>query len=223
MKLATFLAVTITATSASAESLVLAKRTPQLNNRANFYGGWPIVAHSCPSNTSLCPNNKSGACCPSNTACIQSGMMGEPVCCPEGSNCANEANTVPVCADPSWTLYIGHTHFFCCAADQIGAFNLKDSSEGPAVCLASNIPVPASELATKVTEKATPTGSTIKSTAGATTVAAAGTTTTGAAAGVTTTSASSSTSTSKPNSASKVAGFSFAGLAMMILEVAFAL
>jgi hypothetical protein len=70
---------------------------------------------------------------------------------PAANNCADTLNTLPVCADPSWTLYIGNYNYFCCALGQVGVLPQKGSSVAAGLCVDSNVNPAASILATPVT------------------------------------------------------------------------
>lgn len=66
---------------ASALDLIHANRMPQsLDTRASFYGGWPLAATTCPSNTTSCDD---GSCCPTTTDCYIAGLAGAAACCPD--------------------------------------------------------------------------------------------------------------------------------------------
>jgi len=56
--------------------------------RADFAGGWPLGANTCPSGTTQCNKNFASqvnpACCPSGTTCF--GQMINPYCCPTSKN-----------------------------------------------------------------------------------------------------------------------------------------
>lgn len=69
---------------ASASELIPAKRMPQiLDTRGSFYGGWPIAATTCPSNTTSCND---GSCCPGSSDCYTEGLAGVAVCCPNSKS-----------------------------------------------------------------------------------------------------------------------------------------
>lgn len=69
-------------------------------------------------------------------------------------NCFSDLSSIPVCADPNWTLYQGayKGKFFCCPSDEIGL--LPDNSQAGQCAKKSQI-VPSSRSASKVCSCAT--------------------------------------------------------------------
>lgn len=55
-----------------------------------------------------------------------------------------------MCADSSWTLYVGNYDYFCCASGQVGILPDKGSSVAAGLCVDSNVSPAASVLATLV-------------------------------------------------------------------------
>jgi len=64
------------------------------------------------------------------------------------NDCHSEIVALPVCADSSWTMYLGQFNYFCCETGQVGVF----VPDGYGVCADSGVAVPASELASTVSK-----------------------------------------------------------------------
>jgi hypothetical protein len=73
-----------------------------------------------------------------------------PMRLPLADDCSNTVNTLPICADPSWTLYIGNYYYFCCSSGQVGILPNPGSSVAAGLCVDSNVSPAASVLATPV-------------------------------------------------------------------------
>jgi hypothetical protein len=66
------------------------------------------------------------------------------------SDCLPTVKSVPVCADPSWVLYIGKLSAkFCCAANEQGIY-LAARVGGAGLCVASDMSVAPPQTAFKV-------------------------------------------------------------------------
>jgi len=100
-------------------ALVAAKASPaqvlaQLQKRNPYYGGFaiPVPASGCAkySGVETCPQG----CCPLGTYCGPGGY-----CCPTTDDCGTAVNSLPTCADPSWTLYDAFFPF-CCPPGTVG-------------------------------------------------------------------------------------------------------
>jgi len=148
MQINSLTALLLAANAAVVHSLTPAKRAEVAAvRRSDFYGGWPLASDTCPANSTTC--GQQGTCCPTGTDCYTQGLAGSSVCCPNTGNCVETALSLPVCADPSWTLYIGNYDFFCCTAGQIGFLPNKGSSVDMGLCVNSDVSVPATAFATK--------------------------------------------------------------------------
>lgn len=66
--------------------------------------------------------------------------------CSTADNCFNVAKSIPVCADASWTLYMGNYNPFCCTPGQIGVLPNAADVIGSGVCAqgGTNVAVSAS-------------------------------------------------------------------------------
>lgn len=137
---------------------ILAKRvdvSPQLAERATFIGGWALGGGltTCPTDTISCANTSSaitGVCCPTNTFCVSQGLGLGAVCCPSSADCGEPLQTIPACADPTWTLFNGIRKYFCCAPGDIGIFPNGGLSILVGLCVPGDQNVPASVRATAV-------------------------------------------------------------------------
>ncbi|CUS07094.1 unnamed protein product [Tuber aestivum] len=109
------------------------------------FGGWGLKMVNCPGETQKCGTNY--GCCPKDTICITGSLAGALACCPTKESCGEVIKTIPVCADPSWTLWQNDgQNPFCCLSGQFGYQTAgMDSS-----CAEPDLPVPSSLLATSV-------------------------------------------------------------------------
>ena len=136
--------------------------------RVPSYGGYSLQAQPCPAGLTTCPSSK---CCPANTFCHIVAAEAGYACCPDGNlpshlsfplswtllinktwianNCVAAVLAAPACADDSWVLWKSGSGYFCCTKDQIGIKPGKGES-GVGFCVASNVPVSATQSATRV-------------------------------------------------------------------------
>jgi hypothetical protein len=163
-----FLIIAISPISASQHAhkvpLALLARSPS-------YGGYALAAEPCPASLTTCP---AGKCCPIGTICRAAGTETDDeagyACCPNGnppprplvSNPADKQNleseqlrycvpavrAAPACANDSWVLWKGVDGYFCCTKDQVGI--LPDGQIRVGFCVASDVPVAATQSATRV-------------------------------------------------------------------------
>jgi len=125
-----------------------------LQNRAPSYGGVALAASPCPQGLGTCTGG-TGKCCPSQYPFCQifGGDQGT-ACCPDSNNCVPAVKAAPSCADDSWSLWQSRNGgYFCCQANQIGILPQGQAVVGN--CVASNVPVSATQLATRVNPSST--------------------------------------------------------------------
>jgi hypothetical protein len=136
-----------------------------LQERAPSYGGIALVASPCPQGSASCGSSK---CCPSQFPfCKVVGSNKGYACCPDGkytstylnpnrfsdktdeaNNCVASVTFGPACADDTWILYQGRNQgYFCCLSNQIGVLGTGGEVGN---CVASNVPVSATQSATRV-------------------------------------------------------------------------
>ncbi|KAH0562898.1 hypothetical protein GP486_002511 [Trichoglossum hirsutum] len=113
---------------------------PGLSPRAAFYGGFALSATTCPAGTTSCGDSTQHSCCSNDQNCFTYAY--EAFCCPDKSNCRSQVEALPVCADPSWTLFKSSLDYFCCQSGQVGV-----TASGAGVCAGSDVSVPQSKLA----------------------------------------------------------------------------
>jgi len=113
-----FLAATVAAQLAQLVPQDLAKRT------AVAGGGWSLAQETCPSDAPQCG---SSWCCPTELTCMRTGGADiAEACCPGTTNCVAALQSVPFCADYTWSLWNSTTDtsdaygYFCCLPGQIG-------------------------------------------------------------------------------------------------------
>ncbi|PUU77885.1 hypothetical protein B9Z19DRAFT_985094 [Tuber borchii] len=128
---------------------VRAKRLLFSRQNSSF-GGWGLRMVNCPAETQKCSNFGIG-CCPKDMFCISESLMGGLSCCPTKESCGEVIETLPVCPDPSWTLWQNDgQHPFCCLPGQFG-YQTAPGTFGPGSgCADSGMPVAASLLATSL-------------------------------------------------------------------------
>ncbi|PWW74984.1 hypothetical protein C7212DRAFT_205472 [Tuber magnatum] len=109
------------------------------------FGGWGLRMVNCPTETQKCGTND--GCCPKDMICITSSLMGALACCPTKESCGEVIRTLPVCADPGWTLWKNDgQNPFCCLPGQFGYQTVGSDSS----CAEPDMPVPSSLLATSL-------------------------------------------------------------------------
>ncbi|CAZ84219.1 unnamed protein product [Tuber melanosporum] len=110
------------------------------------FGGWGLRMINCPAETQKCTGNS--GCCPKDMVCVTSSLMGALACCPTKESCAEVIKTLPVCPDPSWTLWQNEDQEpFCCLPGQFG-YQTAPGTFGPgSSCADPGMPVAASLLA----------------------------------------------------------------------------
>ncbi|KAG0634733.1 hypothetical protein HOY80DRAFT_506742 [Tuber brumale] len=179
--------ITSSLTSIRAEP-VRAKRLLFPRQNSSF-GGWGLRMINCPAETLKCTGNN--GCCPKDMVCVTSSLMGALACCPTKESCAEVIKTLPVCPDPSWTLWQNEDQQpFCCLPGQFG-YQTAPGTFGPgSSCAEPGMPVAASLLA-KSLVPAQGSGSAAGTSSRATGTARSGATTTRARSSATATSGSS--------------------------------
>ncbi|RPA94928.1 hypothetical protein L873DRAFT_1830053 [Choiromyces venosus 120613-1] len=149
------LLLTLLTTTTTLADPIRAKRLLYPRQNSSF-GGWGLRVVNCPAETQKCSGS---GCCPKDMICVINSLMGGLACCPTSTfppspsleSCAEVIETLPVCPDPSWTLWRnGDQHPFCCLPGQFG-YQTASGTFGPgSSCADPGMPVAASLLATSL-------------------------------------------------------------------------